>query len=167
MDALTGLLKELHEDESDLAEQLHKAAHQHATDYEVRHGATHVAGWSLDHVRRLADVGRHYGLDVDATVEDGGDGPLQHLKEKAAQAMGRRPEPALLLLRDLRELHVSAARVHLEWEMLTQTAKALRDQRLLDLATQCQPQTLRQMKWTNTLIKELTPQAITSVSSEI
>lgn len=164
MPAVTRLLKELHDDESDLVEQLHTIAHEHVTDYEVRHGATHLARWSREHVRRLADVGRGYDLDVSATVEADGGSPVKQLREKAAETMGHRPEPALLLLRDLRELHASTTRVDLEWEMLSQTAKALRDERLLELASDCRSQTRRQMKWTDTLIKELTPQAMTSAT---
>jgi hypothetical protein len=46
--------------------------------------------------------------------------------------------------------------------MLAQAAQATRDERLLGLATACHPQTLRQMRWTNTMIKELSPQLLTS-----
>ncbi|GAB2755427.1 hypothetical protein [Streptomyces bullii] len=46
--------------------------------------------------------------------------------------------------------------------MLAQAAQATRDDRLLGLASACHPQTLRQMRWTNTLIKEPAPQLLTS-----
>lgn len=83
--------------------------------------------------------------------------------EKTSEALGRRPEPALLLLRDLRELHLCAVGNNVYWEMLAQAAQALRDSELLALTKACRPQTVRQMKWTETLIKELSPQALTSV----
>jgi hypothetical protein len=47
--------------------------------------------------------------------------------------------------------------------MLAQAAQATRDERLLALVTDCHPQTLRQLRWTNTQIKILAPQVLTSV----
>lgn len=47
--------------------------------------------------------------------------------------------------------------------MLAQAAQATRDRTLLDLVTDCHPQTLRQMRWTNTMIKVLSPQLLVSV----
>lgn len=170
MKAVARLLAELHEGEHDMVRRLRRAAHQHATDYDVRHGATEVSRWSEDHVQRLAEAGTRFGLRLSPNSDGGGDGDgdgvVQQVLEKTAKAMGRRPEPALLLLRDLRELHLSAARNNLDWEMLAQAAKALRDTPLLELTKACQPHTVRQMHWTNTLIKELAPQALTSLSSE-
>lgn len=37
------------------------------------------------------------------------------------------------------------------------------DEDLQSLAAACHPQTLRQMRWTNTMIKELSPQILTSL----
>ncbi|NUP38990.1 MAG: hypothetical protein HOY76_18725 [Streptomyces sp.] len=37
------------------------------------------------------------------------------------------------------------------------------DDDLVSLAAACHPQTLRQMRWTNTMIKELSPQILTSL----
>jgi hypothetical protein len=78
---------------------------------------------------------------------------------------GSRPDPGLLLLRDLREVHLAAAHNSLHWEMLAQVAQASKDTRLLALASSCHPQTLRQMRWTNTMIKDLSPQVLTSLQS--
>ncbi|MFJ6794880.1 hypothetical protein [Streptomyces sp. NPDC091268] len=60
-------------------------------------------------------------------------------------------------------LHLAAAGNSLYWEVLARAAQALEDTRLLDLASACHPQTLRQMRWTNTLIKNLSPQILTSL----
>ncbi|GAA2273106.1 hypothetical protein GCM10010415_45240 [Streptomyces atrovirens] len=46
--------------------------------------------------------------------------------------------------------------------MLAQAAQATRDQELLELVSSCHPQTLRQMRWTNTMIKVLSPQLLVS-----
>jgi hypothetical protein len=47
--------------------------------------------------------------------------------------------------------------------MLAQAAQATRDDELLALASACHPQTLRQMRWTNTMIKNLSPQVLSSL----
>lgn len=77
--------------------------------------------------------------------------------------MGRRPEPGLLLLRDLRDLHLAATENSLYWEMPAQAALAGKEDRLLALASSCHPQTLRQLRWSNTMIKNISPQILTSL----
>lgn len=168
MKAVAELIKQLHEGETDMAGKLRRAAHQHATDFDVQHGATQLSLWSQEHVARLAEAGKRFDLELATEVRDGSDdeGIIGQVLEKTAKAVGRRPEPALLLLRDLRALHLCAAGNNLDWEMLAQAAKALVDSELLELTEACKPQTVRQMQWTNTLIKELSPQALSSLSSE-
>ena len=166
MKAVAELVDELHQGENDMIGRLRRAAHQHSADYDVRHGATHLSEWSKDHVSRLADVGRRFGLELSSSTDVGGESVVQQALDKTANAPRHRPEPALLLLRDLRELHLCAAGNNLGWTMLAQAAKALRDKELVQLTDDCQPQTVRQMRWTETLIKELSPQALASMSSE-
>jgi hypothetical protein len=48
--------------------------------------------------------------------------------------------------------------------MLAQAAQATGADDLLALATACHPQTLRQMRWTNTLIKTHSLQLLASAS---
>ena len=52
------------------------------------------------------------------------------------------------------------AGVSLDWELLAQGAQAIKDDELLALSKQCHPQTLRQMRWANAMLKELSPQAL-------
>ncbi len=163
---MTGIgltLRALHEGERDLARDLPAAAERHRADHEVHHVLTDLARWSREHSTRLAETGRAYGLDLGGARDDPSPRVLGVLREKAAEAFGRRPEPGLLLLRDLTDLHLAAARNSLHWEMLAQAARAGRDERLLGLATACHPRTLRQVRWTHTMIKELSPQLLNSV----
>jgi hypothetical protein len=51
-------------------------------------------------------------------------------------------------------MHRMAAGVSLDWEILAQTAQALKDRELLALSQRCHPQTLRQLRWSNALLKE-------------
>ncbi|MFG2352094.1 hypothetical protein [Streptomyces sp. NPDC048521] len=163
MNALSLTLRTLHHGERHLEKALLAAAERHRTEHEIHHVATDLARWSHEHSARLADTGHHYGLDLAGPPDDYSPGPLAALRAKAAEAVGRRPEPGLALLHDLLDLHLAAARNSVHWEMLAQAAQASRDTRLLGLATACHPQSLRQARWTNTLIKELSPQALTSV----
>ena len=68
----------------------------------------------------------------------------------------------LLLLADLRRLHRVAAGVSLDWELLGQGAQAAKDSELLALTKQCHPQSLRQMRWANAILKVLSPQVLAS-----
>ena len=138
------------------------AAERHRTEHEIHHVAGDLARWSRLHGIRLADTGRHYGLDLDVPPDDPSPSALATLREKAAEALGRRPEGGLLLLHDLRDLNLAATRNSLHWEMLAQAAQATKDERLLALATDCHPQTLRQIRWTDTMLKELSPQLLSS-----
>ncbi len=177
MNGINLTLRALHHGEKRFAGHLVTVAERHRTEHEIFYVATDLARWSREHVQRLADTGHHYGLDLGKApgtsgtahtsgtsgTSDTGTSVLAVLREKAAEAMGRRPEPGLLLLRDLRELHLGATENSLYWEMLAQAAQAAKDDRLLALASSCHPGTLRQMRWSNTMIKNLSPQVLTSL----
>lgn len=163
MNGVTLVLRTLHHGEKHLAKELTAVAERHRTEHEVHHVATDLARWSHTHVQRLADTGRDHGVHLGEPSGDDSAGMLSTLREKTAEAVVHRPEPGLLLLRDLRKLHLDAAGNSLYWEMLAQAAQATRDTGLLALASECHPETLRQMRWTNTMIKNLSPQVLTSL----
>jgi hypothetical protein len=49
---------------------------------------------------------------------------------------------------------------HIRRELLAQGAQAAKDTELLALASRCHPDTLRQMRWANTMLKSLSPQTL-------
>ncbi|MEU1320454.1 hypothetical protein [Streptomyces tibetensis] len=163
MSGIAITLRLLHDGERDLEQDLLAAAARHRTDHEFHHVALDIARWSREHAARLADAGRDHGLDLSGPRGDPSPRALAALREKASEALGRRPESGLLLLNDLRDLHLAAARNSLHWEMLAQVAQATRDEPLLTLVADCHPQTLRQLRWTNTMVKILAPQLLSSV----
>ena len=137
-------LRELHCSERSLAADLLKVADRHKVDHEVYHVARDLARWSQQHVQELAEAGRRYGLSLkDDPEEDSG--LLATARNKVSELTGRRPEPGLLLIADLRHLDRTAAGVSLDWELLAQGAQAVKDSDLVALAKQCHPQALRQM----------------------
>ncbi|MFJ2260362.1 hypothetical protein ACIOKD_18795 [Streptomyces sp. NPDC087844] len=163
MNGVTLTLRALHHGERHLAGHLTAVAERHRTEHEIHYVSLDLARWSHAHVQRLADIAGHYGPDLAESSAASLPHPLSTLTKKASERMAHRPEPGLLLLRDLRELHLAATENSLYWEMLAQAAQATKDDALLDLASACHPETLRQTRWTNTMIKNLAPQILTSL----
>jgi len=150
-------IQELHRVENDLAGALLTVSERHKVDHEVFYVARDIARWSQEHVARLSDAGRDYGLELDPDVEC--DVSLvARLRQKGSELTGRFHEPTLVLLADLRHIHRVAAGASLDWEVLAQTAQAMRDRELLAVAERCHPQTLRQMRWANAKVKETAAQ---------
>jgi hypothetical protein len=152
-------LEELHRSENDLAGHLVKISDRHKADHEIFYVARDLARWSQEHIRGLARIGQDYGLDLDP--EPAGDGSiLATVRQKGDELLGRHHEASLQLLRDLRTVHRMAAGTSLDWEILAQTAQALKDTELLELAERYHPQTLRQMRWANAKLKESAAQVM-------
>jgi hypothetical protein len=172
---MTGIdvtLRTLHRGERELADELRTAADRHRAEHEVHHVAIDIARWSREHAERIEGVAPDYGVrlaesaagDSGQAVGDADAGPavLPALRDQV-EAIGRSPVPGLRLLHDLRVLYLGASENSLGWEMLAQAAQAQRETRLLELASACHPQTLRQVRWANTLIKTLSPQVLSSM----
>lgn len=161
----TGLeyaLRRVHHGEERLVQHLLRAADKHRGDHEVHHVATDLADWSRLNLAALAESASAYGVHLDADAD--GPGPVRHaLDALAAKTPGR--AASLALLEDLRDLYLVATETSLAWEMLAQHAQARRERDLLDLTARCHPQTLRQMRWVNTMIKTLSPQTLSSLDT--
>jgi hypothetical protein len=154
-------LRELHRSENSLAADLLTVADRHRVDHEIYHVARDLARWSQQHVHEITEIGQRYGLDLkDEAPEDSG--LLATVRGKLSELTGRRPEPSLLLA-DLRHLHRTAAGVSLDGELLGQGAQAVKDSELLALTKRCHPQSLRQMRWANAMLKVLSPQILSAV----
>lgn len=162
MTKLNLVLRELHRAETSLGRDLLALADRHHADHEVFHVARDIARWPQEHVRRLAEVGRDHGVRLAEAPRWTLPTPVTSLIRAAGDAVGRRPEPGLLLLADLRRVHRKAAGASLDWELLAQAAQAMRQRPLLELAQSCHPQTLRVMRWANAHLKVTSPQVIAS-----
>ncbi|GFG97824.1 hypothetical protein [Mycobacterium timonense] len=151
-------IRELHRSERKLAHELNVVAARHHSDQDISHLAQDLAGWSRRHLGELARHGRHYGLRLSADPRTGA--ITGFLQSRLGGLLRHRPEPGLMLLADLRRIHRLAAGVSLDWELLAQGAQAAKDSELLSLASRCHPETLRQMRWANAMLKELSPQVL-------
>ncbi|NMR19286.1 hypothetical protein [Cellulomonas fimi] len=153
------VLRELHRAENDLAHDLLQASARHEVDHEVFHIARDLAVWSQRHVREIAALAPRYGEELDPEPED----ELKlsaRIRERGSELVGRRPDVGMLLLRDLRSLHLAATGVSVDWELLGQAAQGLEDLELLALTERCHPDTLRQAKWANAKLKESATQVL-------
>ncbi|ETZ75982.1 hypothetical protein L840_0822 [Mycobacterium sp. MAC_011194_8550] len=151
-------IRELHRSERKLAHQLTVLAARHHSDQDICHLARDLAGWSHRPLGELARHGRHYGLRLSADPRTGARTGV--VQQRISGLLRHRPEPGLVLLADLRRIHRLAAGVSLDWELLAQGAQAAKDAELLGLASRCHPETLRQMRWANAMLKELSPQVL-------
>lgn len=155
------VIRQLHRAERDLSGALFGVADRHKVEHEVHHVATDLAGWSQEHVHQLADVGERFGLHLaDEAPED--TGPFGTVVAKLSELTGTSKAPALLLLADLRRLHLKATEVSVDWTLLGQGAQAAKDVDVLALTSRCHPQTLRQVKWMKSMLKILSPQTLAS-----
>jgi hypothetical protein len=156
-------IREVAESEEALADSLLKLGERHRADHDVFHITRLLSRWAQGHVAALEPLGEHYGADVDTDgIGRERSGPLAGLREKSSEMLGRRPAAGLLLLRDVRQLHLVATETSLNWTMLGQAAQAAKDQQLLNCVTLCHPETLRTMRWSLTKLKEAAPQVLTS-----
>ncbi|MCK0173602.1 MULTISPECIES: hypothetical protein [Mycobacteriaceae] len=153
-------IRELHRSERRLAHELRAIAARHHSDQDICHLARDLAGWCDEHVEALARHGRRHGVRLSTRPRRMAVSRV--VQEKLSDALRRRPEPALVLLADLRRVHRVAAGASLDWELLGQGAQAAKDSDLLAVTERCHPQTLRQMRWANAMLKELSPHALTS-----
>jgi hypothetical protein len=154
-------LRDLHHDEAGLARDLRHLAERHAANHEIYHVARDLAVWSQQHVRELAPVAGRYGEDLEPEPPDEPGLPTT-VRETSGELAGRTRSPALLLLRDLREVYTRACGVSVDWELVAQAAQAVKDLELLDVVQRCHPQTLRQSRWANAELKVLATQALVS-----
>lgn len=155
-------IREVHRGEVELAEELRQVGERHRVDHDVFHITLRMATWCEAHLERLKPQGERYGISLDPGDADDDGGLFSALREKGSELLGRRPESGLLLLRDVRKLHLIAANVSINWTILGQGAQAVRDQPLLDAVSACHPDTLRQLRWTTSKLKESAPQVLAS-----
>jgi hypothetical protein len=157
-------IRDVRDAEQTLAQQLNVLGERHKADHDIYHLTHTLQRIARANLERLAPHGTRYDVDVDPAdaPAEHGTGLLEKAREKSSELIGRRPEPGLLLLRDLRELHLQYAEASINYVILGQGAQAARDRELLEAVSQCHIPTLRGMKWTVTRIKTAAPQTLTN-----
>lgn len=155
------LLERLHELETELAEDYRALGERHAADHDVYHQCHAFAKQAERHAAELAPHAERYGKTVeDDPGPDVWSGLLERARRLGSDALGRRPETGLLLLRDLRTLFLAAEEVSITWVIAGQAAQAARDSDLLGAVGECHSEVELQVKWLTTRIKVASPQAV-------
>ena len=157
-------IAEVRDAELELGRSLSALGERHKADHDVFHVAASLQALGRANLQRLQPLAQRYDTELDPPDAPGerAGGSLHKAREKASEMLGRRPEPGLVLLRDLRELHLLYAEASINWVILGQGAQAARDAELLTVVSECHAQTLRGLKWTVTRLKEAAPQVLTS-----
>jgi cytochrome c2 len=157
-------IREVREAEEALGLQLNVLGERHKADHDVFHLTQTLQQIVRANLERLRPHGERYDVTVDPDDVQAQHGMtlLERAREKTAELVGRRPESGLLLVRDLRTLHLLYAEASINYVILAQGAQAARDRELLEACSECHEQTLRGMKWTVTRLKTAAPQVLTS-----
>jgi hypothetical protein len=145
-------LKQLHEAERALAEDFRAIGEHHAADL---HDVFETLAEQCErHAEDLRPQARRYGAEVG---EDGEPGAWQDLfdmvRHRDYEVVGRTAEPGLRLLRDLRQLFLTAEDTSIRWVIIGEAAQAARDEELLDVTLKCHAETETQVEWLVARIK--------------
>jgi hypothetical protein len=143
--------------EADLADRLRTVGERHAAEHDLYHLGHTLARQCAEHVQRLAPFAQTYGTRS-REVHPDSPGLLETMRHKGAELLGRSSASGALLLRDLRQLYLSAQETEIAWVVLIQTAQAVRDADLLAAAGPCHAETETCAKWVRSRIKEVAPQ---------
>jgi hypothetical protein len=154
-------LRELYRAEEELADEYVKVGERLAAEHDVWYECKRFAEechLHADAIRPFAD--RHEQQLPPPDDSEVGETSTAALRHKLSELLGRRPESGLLLLRSLRQLYLQAQEVSFHWIVAGQLAQATRDQELLALVDELHRETLTQIKWLKSQVKQASPQAL-------
>jgi hypothetical protein len=146
--------------EAELAKELRAVSERHAVEHDLYHLGHTLAKQCADHLERLAPFGELYGASsADDRIHES-HALLETLRHKSAELLGRSESSGVLLLRDLRNLYLTAQEAEIAWVILAQAAQAVRDRELLQQVRLCHEEAEARGKWLRTKIKESAPQIL-------
>ncbi len=155
------LFRELHEAETDLARELRAVAERQTVDAGTHYPCLTLARQCDAHAELVRRLAERHGVELsEPRRPEAVASAVGAVRRKTSEMLGRRPVSGLLLLRDLRELFLMAQAVNVHWIMVGQLAQALREQELLAQASTAHQQTLTQIKWLKTRLKDASPQLL-------
>jgi hypothetical protein len=161
MNKLALLLAQLHEAETGLAAEYRAVADRHAAEHDIYYLGHTLATQCDEHAETVRTIGQSFGKDLSPpTWPEALHNVMAIVRRKSSEVTGRRPEAGLLLLRDLRQLYLMAEEANIHWLALGLVAEALPDENLLGQVSVLHNQTLTQIKWLKTRIRESCPQIL-------
>jgi hypothetical protein len=135
--------------ERTLAESYRQVAHGHREEADVFHTCLRLAKHCDEHVEALRPVVERYGEAKEAEPE-----------RLHAEGLSETRSGGLGLLRDLHDLYLLANYLDMAWTLVGQAGKAVRDEEVMAVVTQCEGQVKTQLAWLTTRLKEAAPQAL-------
>lgn len=156
-------LRALSSAEEDLARELRAVAGRQSAEHEVYFGALSLAGQCIARAGRVAALADRYGTQIPVKVEEPGvwESLLIKAQREVSEAVGRQRVSGLVLLRDLRKLHLQAMEVDFHWTLAGQIAQAVRDPELLAGCLEMHEQATTAAKWILTQVKVHSPAILT------
>jgi hypothetical protein len=152
-------IEKLAESLSDLAGEYRKVGERHATEHDVFHATHALAKQCEGQAAALAPHAARHGGET-GEEEAPKESQLAGLRRAAAALVGRSPLTGMLLLRDLRQLHLAIEDSAMLWVIVGQGAYAARDAELLALIEKSREEITHQLMWVTTRIKETAPQVL-------
>src|SRR5206468_11282296 len=131
-----------------------------AVEHDLYHLGHTLARRSEQHLQKLEPFAERYGAPPAPNGVGDGSALLETLRHKSSELLGRSEVTGMLLLRDLRNLYLTAQEAEIAWVILAQAARAVRDRELLQIASLCHEEAEARGKWLRTRIKESAPQAL-------
>jgi hypothetical protein len=154
-------LRELYRAEEELADEYTKAGERLAAEHALWHHCKQAARQCHAHAETLRGFAARWEQTLPpADGSEPGDTTTAALRHTLSELVGRRPEPGELLLRSLRQLYLQAQEVSFHWIVAGQIAQVMRDPELLAAVDSMHRETLTQIKWLKTHVKEASPQAL-------
>ncbi|HET7648184.1 MAG TPA: hypothetical protein VFK17_06405 [Gaiellaceae bacterium] len=154
-------LKELYRAEEELADEYVKVGERLAAEHDVWYDCKRFAEQCHRHAEAIRPFAAEHEERLPPADDDTvGETSTAALRHKLSEALGRRPESGLLLLRSLRQLYLQAQEVSFHWIVAGQLAQATRDHELLALVDELHRENLTQIKWLKTQVKQASPQAL-------
>ena len=138
--------------EEQLRDALVLVSERHERNYEIARGATVLAVWSAELLKKLEMMRDRYG-----------DVPSEAGEMLRAALLGGTRIGVVGEMNDIADLAVLAERADMTWTVLYQGARELRDGVLLDVASVGRDHTRRQIAWFETMIEHEAPDAIAVV----
>lgn len=144
-------LRVLQSGERTLADAMQSVSLRHRDQPDVAAALQMMREWSYEHAQLLdMPIERYRGVPASSS-------------RTLASVLFKGPRKGTLgLLRDLQDLAILAHAVHGGWTVVDQAAAALRDDEIKVLCDTRISQTLRQIEWLDTQIKQIAPSALIS-----
>jgi hypothetical protein len=152
---------QLHDSLTDLSAEYRKVGQRHPSDHDVFHICRRLSLECSGYAQQVAAVAGRFGKPI-----SGGEEPeywqnlLGALRRKTGAIAARTTETGLLLLRDLRDLYLTAQECEINWTIVHQAAQAVRDAELVELTADGIHETSIQVKWLKTRLKLAAPQVL-------